>query len=121
MATAKKIKFNLNIEENITLNIDKKKFERLIDNVLSNAIKYTNISTTIDILLTKSTLSIKDEGDGLSEKEIENIYEKYTRFDKAQGGFGIGYSIIKSITDEYDIKVDIESKEKNGTKVTLSW
>ena len=108
MATSKKIKFKLNIEENIHLIIDKKKFERLIDNILSNAIKYTKIATNIDIVLTKSKLSIKDEGEGLSEIDIKNIYEKYTKFDKVQGGFGIGYSIIKSITDEYNIKVDID-------------
>ena len=121
MATSKKIKFKLNIEENVKIIIDKKKFERLIDNILSNAIKYTKISTTIDIVLTKTSLSMRDEGEGLSERDIENKYKKYTRFNKAQGGFGIGYSIIKSITEEYDIKINIDSKEKKGTKVTLSW
>ena len=121
MATSKKIKFKLEIEDDINLIMDKKKFERLVDNILSNAIKYTKISTTIEVNLTKSSLSIKDEGDGLSEEEVENIYEKYTRFDKVQGGFGIGYSIIKAITDEYDMKVSIDSKINMGTKVILSW
>ncbi len=58
---------------------------------------------------------------GMSQEEIENIYEKYRRFDNVQGGFGIGYSIIKSITDEYNIDVNIESEVNVGTKVTLKW
>ncbi len=121
MANAKKLKFNTNIEEDVVFVADKQKFERLIDNILSNAIKYTKISTSINIVLTKSTLSITDEGRGMSEREIEKIYEKYIRFDKVQGGFGIGYSIIKSIADEYKIEVSIDSELNIGTTVTLVW
>lgn len=121
MANAKRLDFSVDIKENVKFTADKQKFERLIDNILSNAIKYTKISTTIKIELTNTTLSITDKGKGMSEKEIKNIYEKYVRFDKVQGGFGIGYSIIKSITDEYNIDVNIVSKINEGTKVTLSW
>lgn len=121
MANAKKLDFSLEIEKNVKFTADRQKFERLIDNIISNAIKYTKVSTTINIQLTNSNLSITDQGKGMSEKEIENIYEKYVRFDKVQGGFGIGYSIIKSITDEYKIDINIESKINEGTKVTLSW
>ena len=117
----KNLKLHVDIKEDVYFNADKQKIERLIDNILSNAIKYTDKKTTIDITLRPSTLSITDEGKGMSEDEISKIFERYKRFDKTQGGFGIGYSIIKSIIDEYNIKIDIQSQIKKGTKVTLKW
>ncbi|WP_295048645.1 HAMP domain-containing sensor histidine kinase [Sulfurimonas sp.] len=121
MAQAKNIDFVLDAKDEIHFKADKKKMQRLIDNLLSNAIKYSNKDTTIKILLSENSLSIEDEGKGMSEQEVEKIFTRYLRFDKSQGGFGIGYSIIKSIVDEYNIKIDITSKQKQGTKVTLSW
>ncbi|DAB28776.1 MAG: hypothetical protein A2513_08325 [Sulfurimonas sp. RIFOXYD12_FULL_33_39] len=121
MANQKELNFILHVKESVYFFADKQKMERLIDNILSNAIKYTKKSTTITIILDDSLLSIEDEGKGMSKKEIESIYERYRRFDKTQGGFGIGYSIIKSIADEYAIKIDIESQLDKGTKVTLTW
>jgi len=121
MANAKKLTFNLDIEEDVIFYADKQKFERVVDNIFSNAIKYSKKATTIKVILKDSTLCVMDEGKGMSQEEIENIYEKYRRFDNVQGGFGIGYSIIKSITDEYNIDVNIESEVNVGTKVTLKW
>ena len=121
MANVKKLEFNLDIEENVKFIADKLKFERLIDNILSNAIKYTKVSTTIEIVLRKDRLSVADQGKGMSKGEIEDIYIKYVRFDKVQGGFGLGYSIIKSVADEYMIDVNIDSELNIGTKVTLTW
>ncbi|MCD6172488.1 MAG: HAMP domain-containing histidine kinase [Sulfurimonas sp.] len=121
MANAKKLAFDLNIQDDVVFYADKNKYERLIDNILSNSIKYTKKSTTITVNLTSSTLSMTDEGKGMTQNEIDSIYEKYRRFDNIQGGFGIGYSIIKSIADEYKIKIIIDSEINKGTKVTLKW
>lgn len=121
MANVKKLNLIIDIKEDIYFSADKQKIERLIDNILSNAIKYTEKETTINIILTQSTLSISDEGNGMSEDEVKHIFERYKRFDKTQGGFGIGYSIIKSIVDEYSIKIDIKSTLNRGTKVILTW
>jgi two-component system OmpR family sensor kinase len=115
------LNLDVDIKEDVYFNADRQKIERLIDNILSNAIKYTNKFTTIKVILTQHTLSISDEGKGMSQDEISTIFQRYRRFDKTQGGFGIGYSIIKSIIDEYGIKINIESEIQKGTKVTLSW
>ncbi|WP_049752207.1 sensor histidine kinase [Sulfurimonas denitrificans] len=121
MTNAKKLNIIVDIDDDVTFFADKKKIEKLIDNILSNAIKYTNKATTITIVLKPSYLLISDEGNGMSQKEISVIFQRYKRFDKTQGGFGIGYSIIKSIIDEYNIDINIESKLQKGTKVTLKW
>ena len=121
MANMKKIGFIMNIKSDVHFTADRKNMERLIDNILSNAIKYSNKSTVINIVLKDSLLSIEDEGKGMSKEELDKVFTRYLRFDKTQGGFGIGYSIIKSIIDEHNIKIDIESKKNRGTKVTLTW
>lgn len=119
--SAKKLSLHVEIKENVYFVADKRKIERLIDNILSNAIKYTNKSTNIKIVLNDAYLSVLDEGSGMSTQEIDTIFERYKRFDKTQGGFGIGYSIIKSIADEYNIKIDIKSVIDEGTEVILTW
>jgi len=121
IANSKKINFLFEIQDDVYFTADKQKFERLIDNILSNAIKYTKKATTIKVILTDKSLSIIDEGKGMSEKEISTIFERYTRFDSTQGGFGIGYNIIKSIVDEYDINIKINSQIDVGTEVILKW
>ena len=121
MTEAKRVNIKLYIDDDVIFYADKKKIEKLIDNILSNAIKYTNKATTITIELTPSHLSILDEGNGMSQKEVSMIFERYKRFDKTQGGFGIGYSIIKAIIDEYNINIEIKSELQKGTKVTLRW
>ncbi len=121
MANAKKLTLDTTLQDDVHFFADRQKMERLIDNILSNAIKYTNRATTITITLTPSSLSVQDEGGGMSQEEISRIFERYSRFDKTQGGFGIGYSIIKSIVDEYGIRIVIDSEPNKGTKVTLTW
>lgn len=121
MASSKKIVFESSIMADILYVADQKKIERLIDNILSNAIKYSKHSTTITVILESNKLSIKDEGKGMSEENVKKIYEKYSRFDNTQGGFGIGYSIIGGVIKEYSIDLHINTRVGEGTKVTLSW
>ncbi|KIM10898.1 MAG: hypothetical protein KU38_06820 [Sulfurovum sp. FS08-3] len=103
------------------VNMDRKKLIRLIDNILSNAIKYTQVATTITISLHNNRLSIADEGGGMTQEEIGKIFERYTRFNTSQGGFGLGYNIIYNIAKEYNIAITIDSKVGEGTCVILDF
>ncbi|EAK9946563.1 HAMP domain-containing histidine kinase [Campylobacter lari] len=81
---------NLIIEKNLleqNFYTNKEEMQILIDNLLSNAIKYTNPHKKIYIYLKEKTLSIKDEGQGMSTKEIAQIFTRYKRFNQDQGGF----------------------------------
>lgn len=107
--------------DNSNLFIDKNKIIRLIDNLISNAIKYTSRSTHIKINIDKNSFQIIDEGKGMTKEEISKIFLRYTRFDETQGGFGLGYNIIYSIAKEYNLKIKINSKINEGTCVKISW
>jgi two-component system OmpR family sensor kinase len=118
---AKKVQIITNLDTSTVLFIDQKKISKLIDNLISNAIKYNKFKGSIHITLTKNTLNIKDSGKGISKENINLIFERYSRFDKSVGGFGIGLNIVKLICDEYKLNINIESKIGMWTDIQISW
>ena len=121
IATMKKIEFETYIKDDIFIFCDTKKISKLIDNLLSNAIKDNKIGGTIKVVLTKNSLSIEDTGKGISKENIDNLFDRYTRFDKSVGGFGIGLNIVSLIAKEYDFKIEVSSSIDVGTKVKIRW
>ena len=121
LSDIKKIKFKVNIKDEVYLFIDNKKISKLIDNLLSNAIKYNKINGFISIELKNNYFFIEDSGKGLSSKQIESLFDRYTRFDKVVGGFGIGLNIVSMITKEYNLDITVKSKLKSGTRIKISW
>ncbi|EDP6879637.1 hypothetical protein GL566_02555 [Campylobacter lari] len=107
------------LEQNFYAN--KEEMQILLDNLLSNAIKYTNTNKKIFICLKEKTLSIKDEGQGMSTKEITQIFTRYKRFNQDQGGFGIGLNLVKQIADKNNINIKVLSKKDKGSEFILSW
>ncbi|MDC0933626.1 HAMP domain-containing sensor histidine kinase [Arcobacteraceae bacterium] len=121
LATIKKISIQTQLKNNVKLTIDKKKISKLIDNILSNAIKYNKVNGIITITLDTNTLSIEDTGRGIKKEDIDAMFDRYARFDKSVGGFGIGLNIVKMICNEYNLTINIESTLNKGTKVLISW
>ena len=121
IADMKKVEFKLYIKDDITIVCDVKKISKLIDNLLSNAIKYNKISGQIKVVLTKNSLMIEDTGKGISKENLNRLFERYSRFDKSVGGFGIGLNIVSLIAKEYNFKIEVESEVDIGTKVKIKW
>ena len=101
--------------------MDKRKLTRVIDNLISNAIKYNKRKGTVGIKLRQGRLEIWDTGIGISEEEKSMMFDRYMRFNSSEGGFGVGLSIVKNILDEYGIHVDVTSARNEGTRMVLSW
>jgi two-component system OmpR family sensor kinase len=121
LADAKKVHLSSEILSSSLLHIDKTKFSKLLDNLISNAIKYNKIGGSIKIILYQKELLVKDTGLGIAEENISKMKDRYARFNDSSGGFGLGLSIVSSIAKEYNLAVDISSKEKEGTEVRVSW
>lgn len=121
IATMKKINFDLNIEDDVFIVCDIKKITKLIDNILSNAIKYNKIAGFIKVNLDDNILSVEDSGKGIEKENLKNLFERYSRFDKSVGGFGIGLNIVSLIAKEYGLKIDIKSQINMGTMVEITW
>jgi two-component system OmpR family sensor kinase len=121
IATMKKINFDLNIKDDVFIVCDMKKITKLIDNILSNAIKYNKIAGFIKVNLDDNILSIEDSGKGIEKENLKTLFERYSRFDKSVGGFGIGLNIVSLIAKEYNLKIDIKSQIDIGTTVEVTW
>lgn len=101
----------LNVLQNCEIKISKIEITRLIDNNLSNAIKYSKIGSTIKIFLNKNTLEFQSYGETI--KDTKNIFEKYSRENNSVGGHGLGLAIVKDICDKYNIRINVTSLQ-NG-------
>lgn len=113
----KKLKFNLNLKE-VNLKTDIKKFDIILENLISNAIKYSDENSEISSLLDESKFEIENYGEEIKASNLNEIFKKYTRFSKTQAGFGIGLSLVKKYADELDYKIFCKNEDKK-TKFAL--
>lgn len=121
LALKKRINITTSLE-NFEYCINKDDFIRIINNLVSNAIKYNNIDGSIDITLSKNgLLKVVDTGIGIEEEKVKDIYKRYYRATNEQGGFGIGLNIVSHICNSYNIKIDVQSKLSKGTSFFLSF
>jgi len=121
LCESKRLTVTTHLQPHITLTIDRKKIAKLIDNILSNAIKYNKINGTIHVELVKHCMHISDSGRGMDTSKTDQAFERYVRFDRSVGGFGIGLSIVAAIAKEYALHVKIDSALNKGTKVSIAW
>jgi Signal transduction histidine kinase len=116
------ITFDTNTEEKI-MACDPEKIERIILNLISNAIKFTNTYGRIFVnILDKGNsveISVKDTGIGMDRKHLDNIFERFHQVDKSLSrnaeGSGIGLSLVKSIVELHGGKISVDSTPGKGT------
>lgn len=119
-------------EKEIELNIDQHpckvtgdpgKIEQVIDNLISNALKYTN-EGSVDLQYEESndvvTISVQDSGIGISDEHLNRLFDRFYRTDKARsrdkGGTGLGLAVVKSILNAHDSDINVESEVGKGTR-----
>jgi len=100
--------------DDVKIKIDKEDLTRLIDNLLSNAKKYSK--EFIEINLTKDYLSIRNDGE---IKNVKKITQKYVRENENEGGFGIGLYIVDKICEYYGFLFEI--RNNNGVEVIIKF
>lgn len=106
---------------------DKDGIERVVINILTNSIKYTQQEGTIKIYVgfvyNDAYIKIIDNGIGIPEQDLNRIFERFYRVDKSRtremGGTGLGLSIAKEILDRNKGSIDIKSKVGEGTEVVI--
>jgi len=102
--------------------IAKNDFTRLLNNMISNAIKYNNMGGDIKISLdANGKFTISDTGIGIQKDKINDIFNRYFRATKEQGGFGIGLNIVRHVCSRYDINIDVKSIYGKGTTFTFKF
>ncbi len=102
------------------VNMDKNSIKKLINNLITNAIKYSYPNKTIHISLKENIFKIRDDGVGITKKNKKRIFQRYKRVNsKNGGGFGIGLDIVRGICKSNNIKILLDSEIKKGSTFTL--
>lgn len=123
--TKKKIKLTCNLEET-TFYGSEELMEHLWNNLISNAIKYTNEGGNISINLRNYShnimVSIIDDGIGMSKEELKNIFNKFYQVDKSKTtkGLGLGLTIVSRILQLIEGKIKVESEVGTGSSFIIT-
>ncbi len=105
--------------EDLQLYSDKNGFERVIDNLLSNALKYNKKSGHVLFYTQGSKLFIQDSGIGIEPKNLFIVYEKSFQENPTTLGYGLGLSIVKNFCDKEQITIKIDTRKDIGTTISL--
>lgn len=118
--------FDTEVEE-LIMAFDLYKFERILINLISNAIKFSKDNGIIIIKLLKKDstveISVKDNGIGIEKEKLNNIFEKFiqlnTSLNPVSGGTGIGLALVKSLVELHQGNISVESVPNQGSTFTV--
>ena len=132
-------RFQMNVGEKVILKrellsgqfyvyLDKDKMTQVLDNIISNAIKYSPDGGALQFKVEKQKyqllVSINDDGPGIAYEKLDKIFERFYRADKARnrklGGTGLGLAIAKELVEAHYGKIWAKSKEGKGTTILFT-
>lgn len=129
LAESKEIAYELVLEvpEDLRLKLDAQKVERMLNNLISNALKFTNrggrVTVKASIQATAILLTVEDTGVGINEADLKKIFNRYyqARHQKnvENGGLGIGLAMCKELADFLGGQLEVESELGKGTVFSL--
>ncbi|QZY54029.1 sensor histidine kinase [Crassaminicella profunda] len=125
-SNGKNIIFDTDVEEKM-MAFDPDKIERIVLNLISNALKFTNLEDSIFVNIydgdEKILIRVKDTGIGIPEKKLMLIFERFRQVDsiltRKVEGSGIGLSLVKSFVEMHEGKIDVKSELKKGTEFMI--
>ncbi|MFH2091650.1 MAG: ATP-binding protein [Pseudomonadota bacterium] len=126
LAEDKNIKLNVDIQENIMIQADKKMFQRALSNLLDNAIKFTPENGKIDVnaFINENQIIIqfKDTGPGIDPQFHEKIFERFYRAESSRSstGTGLGLSLVRTVITRHKGCISVDSSKGNGAVFTIS-
>lgn len=123
----KGILLDLNMNQNLTILTDPFMFEQILENIFSNALKYSNVNGKIKIFSNDVSqplfLTIQDEGIGMDKEELGQVFNRFYRANQSRSsqvkGYGLGLAIAKRLADLLRIQIVIESQPDKGSVFTL--
>lgn len=120
ISAIKSIKIDSKLDD-CYIKMDRTKALRVVNNLLSNAVKYSKQNSLIEVSLNKCLFSVKDFGIGISKEDQKDIFKRYKRGSNFEGGFGIGLDIVKTVCEEYNLNLSLESKKNEETLFSIDF
>ena len=126
-AIQKDVKINLHAKEDINFYADPNDMEIVLNNLISNAVKYNYKAGKVDVYLEKDaeqiTIKVSDTGIGMNQEETSKLFNEFVRIknEKTKNitGSGLGLSIVKKVIDIYDGDIQIDSEPDKGSTFTV--
>lgn len=115
----KNINITINENQKLIVKAPDKVLSVMIGNIIRNAFSYTDEGQIV-ITVTNSSLIVEDSGIGIPNNQIDRIFTAFER-GKQRGGYGVGLTIVKMISDRFNWPIDIDSKLNEGTKVEIQF
>ncbi|WP_291097346.1 MULTISPECIES: sensor histidine kinase [unclassified Flavobacterium] len=121
------IKIQISIPQTCVVKADSTFLERILNNLIINAIKYNHPNGNVfcEWNEKKQSLTIKDEGIGISKKQLPYLFNRFFRADNSRSsqipGNGLGLSIVKKLCDLQNIKISVKSVEDKGSSFILEF
>ena len=111
-------------QDDVDIFCDKEKIKRVLTNLISNALKFTDLGGSIKVKCSNSSedvrIDVSDTGCGIAEEDIPQLFDKYSQFGKKKDrdikGTGLGLSIVKGIIEMHGGKIWVESELSKGSK-----
>ncbi|OOK69345.1 two-component system sensor histidine kinase RstB [Pedobacter himalayensis] len=107
--------------------LDMRLMERVLDNLMNNAMRYseTTLRIGLDLQGSQAILCVEDDGPGIEPAKREKVFEPFVRLDpsrdRATGGCGLGLAIVRSIAQAMGGSVRCEASELGGARFVFSW
>ncbi len=107
--------------------LDMRLMERVLDNLVNNALRYSDNTLRISLHLSgnRATLSVEDDGPGIAPEARQRVFEPFVRLDpsrdRATGGCGLGLAIVHSIAQALGGDVSCEASELGGARFCFNW
>ncbi len=127
LAIQKDVDVYLNCSEKIALQADSQEMEIILNNLVSNAIKYNKQGGRVDVNIRKENgllmLSVEDTGIGMKPEDTKKLFEDFVRIKSEHtrhiSGSGLGLSIVKKLLDLYQANIEVESTPDQGSCFTI--
>lgn len=126
VADEKSVTVTLKSPEELIINADPARIQQVIGNFLDNAVKYTNEETIVEVEVSSTSemanITIKDQGPGINENELEDVWMHRYRLLRAEKstGYGLGLTIVKAVAEAHNGSVSVTNRSGKGAEFTFS-
>ena len=126
MANAQSIKKNVEINQHEKFISDPRRINVIVNNLISNAIKYSNLSDAqpeinikVSVADSMATIQVDDNGLGIEEQHLDKIFVLFYRITSSTTGSGLGLYIVKETVEKLKGYITINSKKDKGTNIKI--
>jgi two-component system sensor histidine kinase MprB len=119
---APQLQFELHLEP-CTVSGSSPRLERMVDNVLDNAVKWSPDGGTVEVDVDEGLLTVRDHGPGIDDADLPHVFDRFYRSASARGmpGSGLGLAIVKQTVDDHGGTVEATNAENGGTVISMSF